>query len=176
MIQRIKNEIERLKREELIRNDIGVITGKHYVVDADALLSFIESLEKEQPQGLDEAPKKKLRKVSNWIEEAKYEVEHEEEILEEKLKELRQIRAEKDRLDEAAEEYEKSLDYYHYTGDNPSVAFKAGAKWMEKQGVKDIFDAEVVHNIHGDLLIKSSEPLDANKYKFGDWYKIAVLR
>ena len=48
MIEKVKAEIERLKREELTRNDIGAITGKHFVIDADVLLSFIESLEKEQ--------------------------------------------------------------------------------------------------------------------------------
>lgn len=38
-------------------------------------------------------------------------------------------------LDEAAEEYSRRLDYYHYTGDDPSIAFKAGAEWMAGQGV-----------------------------------------
>lgn len=33
-------------------------------------------------------------------------------------------------LNEAAKNYENSLDYYHYTGDNPSIAFIAGANWQ----------------------------------------------
>lgn len=34
--------------------------------------------------------------------------------------------------EERAQAYENGLDYYHYTGDNPSVAYKAGYKQAEK--------------------------------------------
>lgn len=33
---------------------------------------------------------------------------------------------------ERALEYENSLDYYHYTSDNPSVAYEAGYKQAEQ--------------------------------------------
>lgn len=36
------------------------------------------------------------------------------------------------RAEEKAREYENSLDYYHYTSDNPSVAYKAGYEQAEK--------------------------------------------
>lgn len=36
------------------------------------------------------------------------------------------------RTEEKAREYENSLDYYHYTSDNPSVAYKAGYEQAEK--------------------------------------------
>lgn len=36
------------------------------------------------------------------------------------------------RAEEKAREYEDSLDYYHYTSDNPSVAYKAGYEQAEK--------------------------------------------
>ena len=34
--------------------------------------------------------------------------------------------------EEKAAEYERGLDYYHYTSDNPSVAYKAGYEQAEK--------------------------------------------
>jgi hypothetical protein len=36
------------------------------------------------------------------------------------------------RAEEKAQAYENGLDYYHYTGDNPSVAYKAGYEQAEK--------------------------------------------
>ena len=36
------------------------------------------------------------------------------------------------KAEERAQAYENGLDYYHYTGDNPSVAYKAGYKQAEK--------------------------------------------
>ena len=40
-------------------------------------------------------------------------------------------------LEEAAEEYSRGLDYYHYTEDDPAIAFIAGAKWMQDQFEKN---------------------------------------
>ena len=34
--------------------------------------------------------------------------------------------------EQKAQEYEKSLDYYHYTSDNPSVAYQQGYEQDEK--------------------------------------------
>lgn len=39
-------------------------------------------------------------------------------------------------LEEAAEEYSRGLDYYHYTGDDPAIAFVAGAEWQKEQFLK----------------------------------------
>jgi len=41
------------------------------------------------------------------------------------------------RAEERAQAYENGLDYYHYTGDNPSVAYKAGYEQAEKDILKD---------------------------------------
>ena len=52
IIAKIKAEIERLKKEELTRNSIGVITGSAFFVHANELLSFLSTLEKsEKPNG-----------------------------------------------------------------------------------------------------------------------------
>ena len=58
MIEKIKTEIERLMNAR----DSRLVDGSYF--DFKNLLSFIESLEKEQPQGLDEAAEEyaKLRK------------------------------------------------------------------------------------------------------------------
>lgn len=49
MITIIKAEIERLKKEELTRNSIGVITGSAFFVSANELLSFLSTLESGKP-------------------------------------------------------------------------------------------------------------------------------
>ena len=36
------------------------------------------------------------------------------------------------KAEERAQAYENGLDYYHYTSDNPSVAYKAGYEQAEK--------------------------------------------
>lgn len=36
------------------------------------------------------------------------------------------------RAEDKALEYEKSLDYYHYTSDNPSVAYQKGYEQAER--------------------------------------------
>ena len=48
-IEKIRQEIERLKKEQLTRNSIGVITGSAFFVKADELLAFIDSLPEEKP-------------------------------------------------------------------------------------------------------------------------------
>lgn len=40
------------------------------------------------------------------------------------------------RAEEKAQEYEKSLDYYHYTSDNPSVAYQKGYEQAEKETIE----------------------------------------
>ena len=50
LIQTIRSEIERLKKEELTRNSIGVITGSAFFVSANEILSFLSTLESERPE------------------------------------------------------------------------------------------------------------------------------
>ena len=109
-----------------------------------------------EPQGLDGQPKRKLRKVCNLREDLKA-----DKPIEERLEELRQIRAEKDRLDEAAED---SLDSYadnivEWEDKNPqwdkdtiratayrfyTLGKEAGAKWQlaKLKETCDIVDRE----------------------------------
>ena len=114
------------------------------------------TLPKQQPQGLDGQPKRKLRKVCNLREDLKA-----DKPIEERVEELRQIRAEKDRLDEAAED---SLDSYadnivEWEDKNPqwdkdtiratayrfyTLGKEAGAKWQlaKLKETCDIVDRE----------------------------------
>lgn len=46
-IEKIKDWIKKQKKEELARNSIGVITGKALFVDANELLSFLDTLSEE---------------------------------------------------------------------------------------------------------------------------------
>ena len=66
------------------------------------------------------------------------------------------ITEEKTELEQAAEAYENSLDYYQYTGDNPSVAFKAGAEWQKKQDELTPEDIGVIFSLVLELEIKYS--------------------
>lgn len=47
IIKTIRKEIERLKKEELTRNSIGVITGSAFFVSANELLSFLDTLQEQ---------------------------------------------------------------------------------------------------------------------------------
>ena len=191
MIEKIKQEIERrvdilthIYAEMVERKDDEMRTYYHgKIVAIEELLSFIESLEKEQETiqitpptfapistepGQDgsivkkEQPKRKLRKVCNLREDLKA-----DKPIEERLEELRQIRAEKDRLDEAAEEQAKSFGYmsFDYEFDENVESFKAGAKWMAEQG----------ETVEGEIMCAVAHPHE-NKvvarvygdYKFGD--------
>ena len=154
-IQTIKQEIER--RIEQVED----FKDNPVADELRNILSFIESLEKEQP-------KRKLRKVCNLREDLKA-----DKPIEERLEELRQIRAEKDRLDEAAEESAKKEGFLAGPVHNAAArTFKAGAKWMAEQGW------------HEEAVIKGSEdvvwltynvelPIDLAKY-FKDGDKVIV--
>ena len=113
-------------------------------------------------QGLDEAQKRKLRKVSNLREDLKA-----DKPLEERLEELRQIRAEKDRLDEAAEEYaineavgeddnkDKELlkSFPQYDEKNPSSLEGSRDYWESVFEHETNRDTEL-HKAFGELHIK----------------------
>lgn len=49
------------------------------------------------------------------------------------------------RAEEKAREYEDSLDYYHYTSDNPSVAYKAGYEQAEAETIERACDWLFAH-------------------------------
>lgn len=53
-IEKIKEWVKKQKKEELARNSIGVITGKALFVDANELLSFLDTLSEEPDKSLEE--------------------------------------------------------------------------------------------------------------------------
>ncbi len=52
------------------------------------------------------------------------------------------------KAEERAQAYENGLDYYHYTGDNPSVAYKAGYEQAEKD-ISALIES-IIEGIIGD--------------------------
>ena len=54
-IEKIKEWVKKQKKEELARNSIGVITGQAFFVDANELLSFLDTLSEEPDKSLEEA-------------------------------------------------------------------------------------------------------------------------
>ena len=149
---------------------VGVLGGFQLFIK-----EYYEKHSTATPQGLDEAPKRRLRKVSTWIEDAKYEREHADEILEKGLEELRQIRAEKDRLDEAAEqlsvEYRKRREKcglkdpiaLNEVEEANYLGVLAGAKWMAEQGTT--LELEVKEDGGGYPYIPGIEFYDYDKDK-----------
>ena len=59
-IEKIKGWVKKQKKEELARNSIGVITGKALFVDANELLSFLDTLSEEPSKSLQE-------EIETWI-------------------------------------------------------------------------------------------------------------
>lgn len=55
------------------------------------------------------------------------------------------------RVEEKAREYEDSLDYYHYTSDNPSVAYKAGYE-QALSDIKNLIDSSVGAGYAGRII------------------------
>lgn len=55
------------------------------------------------------------------------------------------------RSEEKAREYEDSLDYYHYTSDNPSVAYKAGYE-QALSDIKDLIEANLIPGFAGRII------------------------
>ena len=52
-IEKIKEWVKKQKKEELARNSIGVITGHTFFVDANELLSFLDTLSEEPDKVLE---------------------------------------------------------------------------------------------------------------------------
>ena len=59
-IEKIKEWVKKQKKEELTRNSIGVITGHTLFVDANELLSFLDTLSEEPSKSLQE-------EIETWI-------------------------------------------------------------------------------------------------------------
>lgn len=55
------------------------------------------------------------------------------------------------RAEEKAREYENSLDYYHYTSDNPSVAYKAGYE-QALSDIEDLIYSNLMPGIAGRII------------------------
>jgi hypothetical protein len=55
------------------------------------------------------------------------------------------------RAEEKAREYENSLDYYHYTSDNPSVAYKAGYE-QALSDIKNLIDSNIMPAYAGKII------------------------
>lgn len=51
------------------------------------------------------------------------------------------------KAEQKAKEYEHGLDYYHYTSDNPSVAYKAGYDQAEKDLALTADDVSRIFNL-----------------------------
>ena len=56
------------------------------------------------------------------------------------------------KAEQKAQEYEKSLDYYHYTSDEPSVAYKKGYEQAEKDLALTWEDASAIVEIAMDII------------------------
>ena len=64
-IEKIKEWIKKQKKEELARNSIGVITGKALFVDANELLSFLDTLSEEPDKSLEKAAENYIAPIEN---------------------------------------------------------------------------------------------------------------
>ena len=66
-IEKIKEWVKKQKKEELARNSIWVITGHTFFVDANELLSFLDTLSEEPDKSLEEEIKKEMVKLPFFI-------------------------------------------------------------------------------------------------------------
>lgn len=62
-IEKIREWVKKHKKEELVRNSIGVITGQAFFVDTDELLSFLDTISEESDKSPEEAAKEYLDKI-----------------------------------------------------------------------------------------------------------------
>ena len=150
-IEQIKDEIKRLRRKNYIDADNGCNEDECYGYELclDNILSFIESLEKEQSQGLDEAATKYQLEVdkqwnrgwSDSVEQAY--VEGVNDVIGTSIGDAfkagakwrdSQIPRLSNNIDEAAEEYAYN-EYPSYGVANVECEkhFRAGAEWRDSQ-------------------------------------------
>lgn len=62
-IEKIREWVKKHKKEELVRNSIGVITGQAFFVDTDELLSFLDTISEESDKSPEEAAKEYLDEI-----------------------------------------------------------------------------------------------------------------
>ena len=79
------------------------------------------------------------------------------------------------KAEERAQAYENGLDYYHYTGDNPSVAYKAGYEQAEKDlgwiSVKDRLPDTTEYVFTCVEMQGRPQCVGFHFYKDGKWYE-----
>ena len=115
-------EIERLKKQ-LISGACAAQINMETSCKEEAyneVLSCINSLKKEQPLTIEKVVKQ-CKKFGGNTEVIQPEMD----------------------LEKAADNYSRKLDYYHYTSDDPAVAFKAGAEWQKNKMLEEAVDGEV---------------------------------
>lgn len=71
------------------------------------------------------------------------------------------------RAEQKAQEYEKSLDYYHYTSDEPSVAYKKGYEQAEKDLALTWEDVAILITIYEHGVDNG----DYRRYNEAEWMK-----
>ena len=74
-------------------------------------------------------------------------------------------------LEKAADNYSRNLDYYHYTSDDPAVAFKAGAEWQKNKMLEKAICTEV-----GTTCGIPSIWLALKDCKQGDKVKVIIIK
>lgn len=148
----MNNQLEQIKAEiKSLKNCSSPI------VICDTLLSFIESLQQEPLSSVEtaESCKKENKPVSNGLEDASIE------ICSKLLKDETII-----------------IDGYEYVVlSDAEECFKEGAKWKEKQMMKDAVDAEVVTPIYRGPDTKMTQLVTfGTSLKVGDKVKLIIIR
>ena len=161
-IEKIKEWVKNQKKEELARNSIGVITGHTFFVDANELLSFLDTLSEEPDKSLEEAAEDFVWEV----------MENDEEGISELSKKLRPT--------------SKISDFYDALGE----FFIAGAEWQKIQMLKDAVEGEICGRVYDHINVRFADgvckylepknishiPADVSKYNIGDKVRIVVLK
>lgn len=161
-IEKIKEWVKKQKKEELARNSIGVITGKALFVDANELLSFLDTLSEEPDKSLEE----EIDRFEDWMEtynQSDYPTSF-------TTRDIARHFAEwgAEHLRDSTKMIDKSLEEaaYKYSFDSrPSVygqvdvidAFEAGAEWQKEKMLKDAYvESQIVEDgrieLEGDPL------------------------
>lgn len=143
-IEKIKDWVKKQKKEELARNSIGVITGHTFFVDANELLSFLDTLS-EEPKSLEEAAEK-------HINEALFKWSYDDEDGIEQYVHDSFIAGAEWQKEQDMDEWIKDRDGCFWDGVNE------GKKAMEEQMLKDAVEGTV--NQDGILELSNGEAID----------------
>ena len=157
--------------------------GKGYLIGMGDILRFIQTLPKDQPQGLDEAVFSYENNL--WENEGYKETGYAPQDVADSFKagatwRDQQIPKLPDNLDKAAEEYKKNHAINSYWLDGEYIeestpineVFKAGAEWMAGQGVS--FNTEITWI---DRLVLNDWPTDLlDGFKSGDKIIVTIRK